>query len=64
MLKCWLTIDKNGIEHIWQFKPIKEADYWTASTGQYMPLPYGSIEKVTGVKLDWEIAMFYEQNLK
>lgn len=50
---AWLAVNKNETEVIFHSKPIRFEKYWE-SNDDYVDLPSGSIEKLTGKQLTWE----------
>jgi hypothetical protein len=52
---AWLAVDDDGVECIYDEKPIR-SDVWKGEWrgGYYIILKKGDIEKLTGVKLNWE----------
>ena len=52
---AWLAVDKGGIECIYSAEPNKynENDPMWQTGGNFIYLPKGSIEKLTGKKLTW-----------
>ena len=52
---AWVAVDKNGTELISDEIPNRAnfASRWGTSTGRYVELPSGSIEKLIGRKLSW-----------
>jgi len=53
MIEAWVAVDKDGREHIYMDEPLRNNDSFGSGLAQYVPLPEGSIEKLTGVKLTW-----------
>lgn len=59
---CWLAVDKNGDEYIYEKKPLRSAcGYWKIQPHEYedrlsdtIELPKGSIKKLIGRGLSWE----------
>lgn len=50
---CWLAVDKNGSEYIYDSKPFREEYIW-ATYGNSMKLPVGTIIKILGKELTWK----------
>ena len=42
---AWLSIDENGFEEIYEYKPERQSYYWWKA-GNRIELPQGTIEKI------------------
>ncbi len=53
---AWLAILEDGLELIFQERPIKDGIFWKPVDKNYtvIILPDGTIEKIIGRKLTWE----------
>lgn len=62
MVVCWLAVDKNGDEYVYQEKPVREKSLWDTVKvieGEYndtdcVELPKGTIKRMLGKELTWE----------
>lgn len=53
--KVWLCVDENGDENICDAEPVRSRYWWYAKhPSTIMPIPAGTIFKLTGRKLTWE----------
>lgn len=54
---CWLAVDKNGTENIFQFIPIRKQENgywkWDDIISDVVEMPKGSIKKLIGRDLTW-----------
>lgn len=53
MTIAWVAVDKDEKEHIFMDEPERDNSAFGSGLAQYVPLPKGSIEKLTGQKLTW-----------
>lgn len=61
-MACWVVVDKNDDEYIFEEKPLRSAmGYWKAvyldyedRVSDYIELPKGSIKKLIGRGLTWD----------
>lgn len=53
---AWLTVDKDGTENIFQFRPKKTEKFYTPlyTYSMWLTIPKGSIKKLIGHELTWE----------
>jgi hypothetical protein len=68
----YLAVDIDGSENIYDEKPIRIGDSWEREflngycrKGYVIPLPKGTIKKLTGVKLKWKdepISLFVDDD--
>lgn len=47
---AWVAVDLDDYEFIFDLKPTRDSDGWLVSEGQKIQIPYGTIEKLTGVE--------------
>lgn len=53
---AWFAVDKDGTECVFESKPIRERNQWIVREEDFnwVVLPSGSIEKLIGIKLEWD----------
>lgn len=52
----WVAVDEDGMECLYDSKPIRKNDYWEEKDGStgYIVLPEGMIKLIIGRKLTWK----------
>ena len=51
---AWVAVDQDGLEAIFENKPLKVEYVWCCDGGEFVELPAGFVKKIIGRDLTWD----------